>query len=122
MKFASSPPWKQIAPFSDTSGWSSAQPSPWASSISSLPFQENSTALVSAPPKIVTMCDTDRIREAIDNLVSNAIKYSPIGGNIAVAVTHDDDGTIIRVTDDGAGTGAVTAIMRSALSNTIFAF
>ena len=38
---------------------------------------------VTAPPNIVTMCDTDRIREAIDNLVSNAIKYSPIGGKIA---------------------------------------
>jgi signal transduction histidine kinase len=40
---------------------------------------------VSAPPNIVTMCDADRIREAIDNLVSNAIKYSPIGGKITVA-------------------------------------
>ena len=30
---------------------------------------------VSAPPNFVTMCDADRMREAIDNLVSNAIKY-----------------------------------------------
>jgi signal transduction histidine kinase len=49
------------------------------------------------------MCDTDRIREAIDNLFSNAIKYSPIGGKIAVSVGHDDDNTLIRVTDEGAG-------------------
>ena len=47
------------------------------------------TISVSAPPNIVTMCDADRIREAIDNLVSNAIKYSPIGGKITVAVTHE---------------------------------
>ena len=52
---------------------------------------------------IVTMCDTDRIREAIDNLVSNAIKYSPIGGKISVLVTHEDDNTVIRVADEGAG-------------------
>jgi signal transduction histidine kinase/CheY-like chemotaxis protein len=58
---------------------------------------------VSAPPNIVTMCDTDRIREAIDNLVSNAIKYSPIGGKIAVSVSHEDDNTLIRVADEGAG-------------------
>jgi signal transduction histidine kinase/CheY-like chemotaxis protein len=58
---------------------------------------------VSAPPNIVTMCDTDRIREAIDNLVSNAIKYSPIGGKISVTVSHEDDNTAIRVTDQGAG-------------------
>jgi signal transduction histidine kinase len=58
---------------------------------------------VSAPSNIVTMCDTDRIREAIDNLLSNAIKYSPIGGKISVAVTHEDDNTVIRVADQGAG-------------------
>jgi signal transduction histidine kinase len=49
------------------------------------------------------MCDTDRIREAIDNLVSNAIKYSPIGGRITVIVTHDEDNATIRVCDQGAG-------------------
>ena len=58
---------------------------------------------VSAPPNIVTMCDTDRIREAIDNLVSNAIKYSPIGGKISVLVAHETGSTLIRVVDEGAG-------------------
>jgi signal transduction histidine kinase len=58
---------------------------------------------VSAPANIVTMCDTDRIREAIDNLISNAIKYSPIAGKITVAVSHEGNDTIIRVSDEGAG-------------------
>ncbi|MGY8637812.1 DUF3369 domain-containing protein [Bradyrhizobium sp. 14AA] len=58
---------------------------------------------VAAPPNIVTMCDTDRIREAIDNLISNAIKYSPIGGRIDVAVSHESGDTIVRVSDEGAG-------------------
>ncbi|PDT88308.1 histidine kinase [Bradyrhizobium sp. Y36] len=58
---------------------------------------------VTAPPNIVTMCDTDRIREAIDNLISNAIKYSPIGGKIDVAVSHEGNDTIVRVSDEGAG-------------------
>ncbi|HEX9210621.1 MAG TPA: DUF3369 domain-containing protein [Bradyrhizobium sp.] len=58
---------------------------------------------VTAPPNFVTMCDTDRIREAIDNLISNAIKYSPIGGKITVAVTHEGNDTVIRVSDEGAG-------------------
>jgi signal transduction histidine kinase/DNA-binding NarL/FixJ family response regulator len=58
---------------------------------------------VDAPPNIVTMCDTDRIREAIDNLISNAIKYSPMGGKISVAVTHEGSDTIVRVSDEGAG-------------------
>jgi signal transduction histidine kinase len=58
---------------------------------------------VSAPPNFVTMCDADRIREAIDNLVSNAIKYSPIGGKITVMVSHEGDNTVIRIADEGAG-------------------
>jgi signal transduction histidine kinase/CheY-like chemotaxis protein len=58
---------------------------------------------VSAPSGHITMCDADRMREAIDNLISNAIKYSPIGGNIALLVVHDTDATTIRVTDQGAG-------------------
>ncbi|MCA1392473.1 DUF3369 domain-containing protein [Bradyrhizobium sp. BRP19] len=58
---------------------------------------------VTAPPNIVTMCDTDRIREAIDNLISNAIKYSPIGGKIDVTVIHEGSDTIVSVSDEGAG-------------------
>ncbi|MCJ9703287.1 MULTISPECIES: DUF3369 domain-containing protein [unclassified Bradyrhizobium] len=58
---------------------------------------------VTAPANIVTMCDTDRIREAIDNLISNAIKYSPIGGKIDVAVSHEGGDTVVRVSDEGAG-------------------
>jgi len=68
-----------------------------------LAVNKQQTIAITAPPNIVTMCDTDRIREAIDNLVSNAIKYSPVGGKIGVTVSHEGDSTIIRVTDEGAG-------------------
>jgi signal transduction histidine kinase len=61
------------------------------------------TIAVSAPAGRITMCDQDRMREAIDNLVSNAIKYSPVGGKITLLVDHDAENTIIRVTDQGAG-------------------
>jgi signal transduction histidine kinase len=43
------------------------------------------------------------MREAIDNLVSNAIKYSPIGGKISVLVSHEPNNTVIRIGDEGAG-------------------
>jgi signal transduction histidine kinase len=68
-----------------------------------LAVNKQQTISVTAPANIVTMCDTDRIREAIDNLISNAIKYSPIGGKITVAVTHEANDTIICVRDEGAG-------------------
>jgi signal transduction histidine kinase len=68
-----------------------------------LAANKRQTITVSAPPDYVTLCDADRMREAIDNLVSNAIKYSPIGGEIAVAVSHEQNSTVIRVADEGAG-------------------
>jgi len=59
---------------------------------------------VSAPAHHdLTMCDADRMREAIDNLVSNAIKYSPIGGRIALLITGDADYVRISISDEGPG-------------------
>jgi signal transduction histidine kinase len=68
-----------------------------------LAVNKQQSIAIAAPSNVVTMCDTDRVREAIDNLVSNAIKYSPIGGKIAVTVSHEGNDTIIRVADEGAG-------------------
>jgi signal transduction histidine kinase len=47
--------------------------------------------------------DYDRMRDALDNLVSNAIKYSPVGEKIRVLVESDDDHVLIRVVDCGPG-------------------
>jgi signal transduction histidine kinase len=58
---------------------------------------------VAAPEHLSTMCDADRIREAIDNLVSNAIKYSPMSGRIRIEVLAEGDNAAIRITDEGAG-------------------
>src|SRR5580692_3871083 len=51
-----------------------------------LAVNKQQSITVSADPNLTTTCDADRIREAIDNLISNAIKYSPIGGKISVQV------------------------------------
>jgi signal transduction histidine kinase len=68
-----------------------------------LAANKQQTITVSAPPNHITMCDADRIREAIDNLVSNAIKYSPVGGKISIMVSYEQNNTIIRIADEGAG-------------------
>jgi signal transduction histidine kinase len=68
-----------------------------------LAINKQQVITVSAPPDHITYCDADRMREAIDNLVSNAIKYSPVGGHIDIVVTRDADNTIIRISDEGAG-------------------
>jgi signal transduction histidine kinase len=58
---------------------------------------------VDAPEYVAVSGDPDRLREAIDNLVSNAIKYSPIGGSIRIWAGRSGDDTVIRVSDNGPG-------------------
>jgi signal transduction histidine kinase/CheY-like chemotaxis protein len=47
--------------------------------------------------------DVERLREAIDNLVSNAVKYSPIGGRIVVTASREAGEALTRVADQGPG-------------------
>jgi signal transduction histidine kinase/DNA-binding NarL/FixJ family response regulator len=68
-----------------------------------LATRKEQTIVVSTPTQYTAMCDSDRIREAIDNLVSNAVKYSPIGGAIDIMVTQEGDSIVVEVRDQGAG-------------------
>ena len=54
-----------------------------------LAVNKQQSITVSAAPNLIAACDADRIREAIDNLISNAIKYSPVGGKISVQVGQE---------------------------------
>ncbi len=56
-----------------------------------------------APATLGTLCDSDRMREAVDNLISNAIKYSPLGGRIEITVEARDGKAVVRVADEGPG-------------------
>lgn len=47
--------------------------------------------------------DEDGLNTVLDNLVSNAIKYTPVGGKIVVAVRKTDDEAILEVSDNGIG-------------------
>ena len=47
--------------------------------------------------------DVNFMREILDNLVDNALKYTPAGGSIYVNVRGDGDRALINVTDTGMG-------------------
>lgn len=47
--------------------------------------------------------DRDLLFEAISNLLENAIKFTPIGGKIAVNLSHGTGGVTIDIVDSGIG-------------------
>ncbi len=57
--------------------------------------------LLGVPPLAVV--DPDRVRQSLQNLLVNALRHTPPGGHIRVAVTRRDDQAVLTVTDDGSG-------------------
>ena len=57
--------------------------------------------LPSAP--VIIDADTTRLLQVISNLLTNAIKYTPRGGEIGVQVTSKPDKVTLTVTDSGIG-------------------
>lgn len=47
--------------------------------------------------------DEDRLRQVLDNLLTNALKYVPAGGTVRVGVGPDAGGVRLDVSDDGPG-------------------
>jgi two-component system, sensor histidine kinase len=47
--------------------------------------------------------DAVRIEQIVSNIIGNAVKYTPIGGHISVALSVEADEAVLRVQDDGCG-------------------
>jgi len=58
------------------------------------------TALEPVPP---LLADRDRLHQLLDHLVSNALKFTPPGGEVDVMLARDADGVVLTVRDTGIG-------------------
>lgn len=61
--------------------------------------------------------DSVRLGQAVDNLVSNALKFTPAGGSVTVSLRRDGDAAVVAVTDTGIG---IPAVELSQLSQRFF--
>jgi signal transduction histidine kinase/CheY-like chemotaxis protein len=67
--------------------------------------EERSITLVEAPPNdgLTVLCHQDRIVQVLSNLIGNAIKFTPRGGQITVHVEPHENQVRFGVTDTGPG-------------------
>lgn len=65
------------------------------------------TIQVEAPTELIAEADPERIRQALENLVSNAVKHSPKGMPVTLSVASetrtDDEWAVLTVQDRGPG-------------------
>lgn len=66
-------------------------------------MSKNINTAVHAADALHVSMDRNKIRVVVDNLVSNAVKYAPVGGRIRVLAQADNGEVVLDVIDNGPG-------------------
>ena len=77
-----------------------------ASSLELLAEERRQRLSIQADEGVPVRVDRLVLREAITNVLDNAIKYSPVGASIAVAIRAAGDDAVVEVADGGPGIAA----------------
>ncbi len=67
------------------------------------PYTKKHTITADAPDSLTIRADADKLTQVLDNLVGNAVKYSPNGGKVEIVATDEGDTVRIDVIDEGLG-------------------
>jgi signal transduction histidine kinase len=68
-----------------------------------LPGVRSRQLALSAGESIELACDTDLVRRIVENLVNNALKFTPPGGSVEVSLSSTEEAARISVRDNGCG-------------------
>ncbi|MNS10807.1 Alkaline phosphatase synthesis sensor protein PhoR [compost metagenome] len=60
-------------------------------------------ALEAPPPPLALYADPVRLRQVLGNLLANAVKFTPAGGTVTIAVREEGELLAVRVQDSGIG-------------------
>ena len=71
--------------------------------LAGLRGRDSVTCDLHVPAGLAAQIDPDQVREAVDNLVGNALRYAPAGSAIGVSAAARDGALIIEVADRGPG-------------------
>ncbi|MDB9315734.1 PAS domain S-box protein [Spirulina sp. CS-785/01] len=61
------------------------------------------TNVASLAAPLPLWADPDQILQTLTNLISNAVKFSPVQGEVSIGVTEEENRILFRVTDHGRG-------------------
>jgi two-component system phosphate regulon sensor histidine kinase PhoR len=75
-------------------------------SLLTLAENKAQTVTIDVPENVFVLADERQIQRAVKNIVHNAIKFTPEGGQIQVTTTVTDEEAIIAVHDTGPGIAA----------------
>ena len=64
---------------------------------------EHHRLTLDAPAPVISLIDPARLDQVLTNLLSNALKYSPAGGEVRLAIHQCVDQALIAVSDQGIG-------------------
>ena len=59
--------------------------------------------IANLPPRLDIVANPDQMEQVLVNLLDNAIKYTPAGGEVRLMATRTRDATVVQVTDTGIG-------------------
>jgi signal transduction histidine kinase len=59
--------------------------------------------LRTSEPRLVLAMDPPKLAQVVDNLLGNAIKFSPAGSRVTIALAVDGDHAVVSVSDEGPG-------------------
>lgn len=67
------------------------------------PYEAEEVRLTAALEDVVVEADPTRVHQVVSNLLSNALKFTPAGGEVGISLVEGDGVALIRVADTGLG-------------------